>query len=242
MMKGREGSKIEEGTVRISTGVSDGWRTIQITEAEPDQRAALDELGHPADVVHRYPPGTLYFERAVANLRQGLDEMVRQQIEKTTGNWRAAFRELLSRAGQARVPFAVVGSVALAVRGVDVHPGDIDVLTSLEGADALGDSYRDVLVVPVATEPGFGRWGRAFTGGIRVEWLGTPARVQEGPWPLAAAEWSVASPFDEVRWENWSLRVPPLELQRRVEVQRQRRDRVAAIDQFTTGRRGGSRR
>jgi hypothetical protein len=113
--------------VRISTGVADGWRTIQITEAEPDQRAALDELGHPADVVHRYPPGT-------------------------------------------------------------------------------------------------------------------PARVQEGPWPLNAAEWSVASPFDEIRWENRSLRVPPLEVQRRVEVQRQRRDRVAAIDAFTTGQRGGSRR
>jgi hypothetical protein len=178
----------------------------------------------------------------VANLRRGLDEMVRQRIEKTAGDWRAALRDLLSRAGQARVPVAVVGSAALAVRGVDVRPGDIDVLTTLEGADALGESYRDVLVVPVATEPGFGRWGRAFTGGIRVEWLGQPARVQEGPWPLNAAEWSVASPFDEIWWESRSLRVPPLELQRQVEVQRQRRDRVAAIDAFTTGRRGGSRR
>jgi hypothetical protein len=84
--------------------------------------------------------------------------------------------------------------------------------------------------------------GGAFTGGIRVEWLGTPAGVREGPWPLAAAEWSVASPFDEIRWENRSLRVPPLDVQRQVEVQRQRRDRVAAIDAFTTGQRDGSRR
>jgi hypothetical protein len=130
-------------------------------------------------------------------------------------------RDLLGRAEQARVPVAVVGSVALAVRGVDVRPGDIDVLTTLEGTDALGE---------------------AFTGGIRVEWLGTAARVQEGSWPLNAAEWSVASPFDEIWWENRSVRVPPLELQRRVEVQRQRLDRVAAIDAFTRGRRDGSRR
>jgi hypothetical protein len=116
MMKGCGGSKIEEGTVRISTGVADGWRTIQITEAEPDQRAALDELGHPADVVHRYPPGTMHFERAVANLRQGLDEMVRQSIDKAPADWAGAFCDLLSRAEQARVPFAVVGSAALAVR------------------------------------------------------------------------------------------------------------------------------
>lgn len=228
--------------MRISTGMADGWQTIQITEADPEQRAVLDELGHPADVVRRYPPGTMYVERAVANLRLGLDEMVRQQIEKTPADWAAALRDLLGRAEQARVPVAVVGSVALAVRGVDVCPGDIDVLTTLEGTDALGEAYRDVLVVPVATEPGFGRWGRAFTGGIRVEWLGAPAAVHEGPWPLNAAEWSMASPFDEIQWENRSLRVPPLELQRRVEVQRQRLDRVAAIDEFTRGQRDDSRR
>ena len=44
--------------MRISAGTTDGWQTIQITDADPDQRAALEELGHPADVVHRYPPGT----------------------------------------------------------------------------------------------------------------------------------------------------------------------------------------
>ena len=153
--------------MRILTGVADGWQTIQITEADADQRAALDELGHPADVVHRYPPGTRYVGQAVANLRRTLDEMVRQRIDKTPTGWTTAFRDLLGRAGQAQIQFAVVGSVALAVRGVDVRPGDIDLLTTLEGTDALGEAYRDVLVVPVATEPGFGRWGRAFTGGIR---------------------------------------------------------------------------
>jgi len=218
--------------MKISMNVTDGWQEIQITDADPDQRAALVELGRPADEVYRYPPGTLYVERAVANLQRTLDDMVRQKIDKTPADWRAAFRDLLGRAEQIAIPFAVVGSVALAVRGVDVCPGDIDVLTTPEGADALGESYRDVLVVPVATEPGFGRWGRAFTGGIRVEWLGTPTAVQEGPWPLAAAEWSVASPFDEIRWENRTLRVPPLELQRRVEAHRHRLDRVAAIDEY----------
>jgi hypothetical protein len=218
--------------MEISTSITDGWQEIQITDADPDQRAAMVELGHPADEVYRYPPGTLYVERAVANLRRTIDDMVRQKIDKTPADWAAAFRDLLGRAEQAAIPFAVVGSVSLAVRGVDVCPGDIDVLTTPEGADALGESYRDVLVVPVATEPGFGRWGRAFIGGIRVEWLGTPTAVQEGPWPLAAAEWSIASPFDEIRWENRTLRVPPLELQRQVEVHRQRPDRVAAIDEY----------
>jgi hypothetical protein len=218
--------------VRISTGIEDGWRTIRISDAGPGRRAALEEIGFPPDLIQRYPPGTRYFDRAVANLRQALGEMVIQKSARTPAGWSVPFRDLLGRAGEARVPLAVVGSVALAIRGVDVCPGDIDVITTLEGADALAESYQDALVVPLFTRPGFGRFGRACTGGIRVEWLGNAARVQEGPWPLAAAAWSIASPFEEVCWENRLLRVPPLEVQRAVEVRRQRPDRVAAIDDF----------
>jgi hypothetical protein len=218
--------------MRIVTGVDGDWRTIRVSDPDPDQRTALAELGFPPDAVQRYPPGTRYFDRAVANLRQALDEMVRQKAGREPAHWSRTFRDLLHRADEARVQFAVVGSVALAIRGVDVRPADIDVLTTTKGADALAESYQDALVVPLATTAGFGRFGRAFTGGIRVEWLGNPARVQEGPWPLAAAGWSIASPFEEIWWESRFLRVPPLELQRRVEVQRQRPDRVAAIDEY----------
>lgn len=223
--------------MRISAGSEDGWRTIRISEADPDQRAALEQLGFPADTVHRYPPGARYFDRAVANLRRALEEMTHPQTTGMPAGWSPPFRDLLGRAEQGRVPLAVVGSVALAVRGIDVRPADIDVLTTPQGADALAESYQDALVVPLATTPGFGRFGRAFTGGIRVEWLGNPPRVQEGPWPLAAAAWSIASPFEEVRWENRLLRVPPLQVQRRVEIHRQRPDRVAAIDEYRRTRR-----
>lgn len=217
--------------MRIVTGMDGGWRTIRISDASLDQRTALAELGFPPDLVQRYPPGTRYFDRAVANLLQALDEMVHQKVRRAPADWSLALGDLLRRADKARVPLVVVGSVALAIRGVDVRPGDVDVLTTEEGADALAKSYRDALVVPLATFEGFGRFGRAFTG-IRVEWLGNPARTQEGPWPLAAAAWSVASPFEEVRWKDRFLRVPPLEVQRQVEVHRRRPDRVAAIDEY----------
>jgi enamine deaminase RidA (YjgF/YER057c/UK114 family) len=111
---------------------------------------------------------------------------------------------------------------------------------ALSAAGARPDQVAKITIYAVGYRPEFlpviERARLALFGGHK------PARVQEGSWPLNATEWSVASPFDEIRWENWSLRVPPLELQRRVEIQRQRLDRVAAIDAFTRGRRDGSRR
>src|SRR5258706_3178295 len=54
-----------------------GWRTIRVVDADRGQRAALVELGFGPDLVRRYPSGTPHFDRAVANLRQWLDQMVR---------------------------------------------------------------------------------------------------------------------------------------------------------------------
>src|SRR5258706_13794195 len=141
-----------------------GWRTIRVVDADRGQRAALVELGFGPDLVRRYPSGTRHFDRAVANLRQWLDEMVRQRMTGTAPGWAGALGDLLDRAGQARVPLAVAGSLALAVRGGDGRPGDIEVMTTAEGAVGLGGSYRVVLVVPVADHPGFGVWARPFTG------------------------------------------------------------------------------
>jgi hypothetical protein len=219
--------------MRIVTDMEGSWQILRILEADPGQRTALAALGFGPDLVRRFPPGTRYFDRAVVNLRQHLGEMVRQSITPgTPAGWAGPLEDLLDRAGQARVPVAVVGSAALAARGVDVRPGDIDVITTMEGVDALADSYQESLVMSAATVPGFGRFSRAFTGGMRVEWLGNPARVQEGPWPLAASAWSIASPFEEISWKNRILRVPPLEVQRRIEAHRGRPDRVAAIDEY----------
>jgi hypothetical protein len=220
--------------MRVVAGTEGGWRTVRVVDADQGQQAALVELGFGPELVRRFSPGTRHFDLAVANTGQWLEEMVRQRMTGTTAGWAGPLGDLLDRAGQARIPVAVIGSAALAVRGVQVRPGDIDVITTVEGADALGDCYREVLVVPVADDPGFGIWGRAFTGGIRVEWLGNPARAQPGPWPLAAQSWTIASPFEEVRWQNRALRVPPLELARRIEVSRRRLDRVTAIDDYCT--------
>src|SRR5258708_14218872 len=132
--------------MRILAGMEGGWRTIGVVDADRGQRAALVELGFGPDLVRRYPPGTRHFDRAVANLGQWLDEMVRQRMTGTAPGWAGALGDLLDRAGQARVSLAVIVSVALAVRGVGVRPGAFDVLPTGECPVALGEPYTRLLV------------------------------------------------------------------------------------------------
>lgn len=93
--------------MRIVTGTEGNWRILRILDAEPSQQTALEQHGFGADLVRRFAPGTRHFDPAVANLRQDLDELVRQSnTAGTTPGWAAPLEDLLYRAGQAQVPVA----------------------------------------------------------------------------------------------------------------------------------------
>lgn len=78
--------------------------------------------------------------------------------------------EYLRRVEGSDVEWWLYGSAALAVRGIEIMPGDIDV--NVDDASLAGELLDDVLVTPVEELDGWvaRRVGRAFCGAI-VEWL-----------------------------------------------------------------------
>jgi len=120
--------------------------------------------------------------------------------------------------------------VALAVRGLDIAPRDIDLSVSDADAHRLGAALLDHLVEPVSPTPGwFCNWfGRAFLH-ARVEWVGGVDERADCPYvsdfgPTAAAC------VQTVTWHGYGLRVPPLDLQLDVSRRRGLTGRVAAIE------------
>lgn len=72
-------------------------------------------------------------------------------------------------------PWAVAASANLALRGAEVVPGDVDVVTTAEGAYAIGERLAAYSVQPVAwgeTERLASHFGRFEVGGVRVEVIG----------------------------------------------------------------------
>ena len=72
------------------------------------------------------------------------------------------------------------GSAALALRGVEVVPGDIDV--NVSDAYRAGELFDDLMVTPVEELDGSvaSRVGRAFCGAI-IEWLSEPDAEIDDP-------------------------------------------------------------
>jgi hypothetical protein len=191
-----------------------------------------DEWGraHPLDSPH--------LELAWRTFTCSIESMLRQAARLDPVPWRAALRELCQRTQGHGVDWWLAGSAALAVRGVPLRPGDLDLVCSVADVRRLGELLADVLIEPVApsvNEPAgwiSDWWGRAFCH-ARIEWVAGVRAHADDPEPSDFGGVAAAL-LETVSWEQWRIRVPPLSLQRAVSHRRGLIDRVAAIDSLAT--------
>jgi hypothetical protein len=176
-----------------------------------------------------FPAGTPHLDRAWDNFQRLAEPCLRQTAGLDPVPWAEALAEVCRRLHGAGVPWWLTGSGALAVRGIPVTPGDLDLVVPDEAAHRVGDLLLDGLIEPVAPAGWFCRWwGRAVLG-ARVEWVGGVGPAADEP---EATDFGLvaAARLEVVRWRGAEIRVPPLGLQRAVSVRRGLAERVRLID------------
>lgn len=187
------------------------------------------------------PAGTPHLDRSWANFQRLVEPCLRQAAGLEPVPWQDALAEVCRRLDGAGVDWWLTGSAALAVRGIPVTPGDLDLVVSDEDAHRVGDLLLDCLIEPVAPADWFCRWwGRAVLG-ARVEWVGGVGPSADRPEPTDFGLVAAAR-LETVRWRAHEIRVPPLELQRAVSARRGLAERVRLIDSRPRRRRSGSPR
>jgi len=83
------------------------------------------------------------------------------------------------------IPWAVDGSTALALQGIDLVPEDIDILTDREGAYAIGHRLKEFVVRPVAygrTQRYSSHFGTLSMRGVRIDVMGNLKTFRNGKW------------------------------------------------------------
>jgi hypothetical protein len=177
-----------------------------------------------------FPARSPYLNAIYQNFARHIEEVVLQAAGFHPVLWQKALLTFIERVGQQQdIKWWLAGSTALAVRGLDASPRDIDLILDNESAQKVGDLLLDCLIEPVQDSRGWiSNWfGRAFLD-ARVEWVGgvdasvdTPEITDFGP--------TAASRLETIYWRGHEIRVPPLDLQLQVSERRGLFERVETI-------------
>jgi hypothetical protein len=176
----------------------------------------------------RWFPATPDVERHYEHFAASIETMILQRAGLAPVPWEDALAEFLRRVEGSGLTWWLYGSAALAVRGLAIEPGDIDITVS--NAPAAGRLLDDLLVTPVERATGWvaNYTGRAFCHAI-VEWLSEPHADFDDPSAPHEQGPHIASALEVVDWRGHAIAVPPLTAQLRTSECRNLTDRAALI-------------
>jgi hypothetical protein len=205
----------------LTTSLEDHGDRVRfvMTTADPVARERLPHLGYLAipggRFATRWFPASAQPARHVDHFAASIETIVRQSARLVAAPWEDALLAFLDRVGGSGLDWWLYGSAALAVRGLPMAPGDIDV--RVDDAALAGRVFDDLLVTPVERLDGWvaAYAGRAFCGAV-VEWIAEPHAVLDDPSAPHEQGVFVADRIETVAWRGRRVRVPPLDAQLRV--------------------------
>ncbi len=184
----------------------EGGRAAFLLRDVPDAYgAAVRRLGFEPDAegfARYFAVESAHLARSYATFARYAEEMIVQEAGEHPVPWEDTLTTIVRLMAEYAIRWWLVGSVALAVRGLAVHPGDSNLVLDEEGSAVLAELLRDAQVEPLRPMT---TWSatvdrRAFLG-ARVEWTGGVAESHP---------WGVAGPWETIMWNGSHLRVPPL--------------------------------
>ena len=217
--------------VELARDVEADWLVVRCDD-QVLREALADLYFAPTDdgaFAKRFPAGSVT-TTILDHFRESLVPMLRQTARLDAVPWKEALRDVIRRLDSAKIEWWLAGSAALAVRGLQVEPRDLDLVVADADARRTGEAFEDVLIEPaVETDGWISRWfGRAWVG-ARVEWVAGVSNGVDQPLPSDFGP-AAAANLAEIEWEQTVIRVPSLELQHAVSARRGLGDRVALIE------------
>lgn len=203
-----------------------------IAEVEPPLQSAVLDLAFvrfDGGFRQTYPAGHPSIDRIFANFARCIEPLVLQKARLAPVPWERALLTFCETVAGHEIDWWLTGSGALAVRGLDVSPRDLDLCVGRADAARLEDLMLDHLIEP--PRPGFisDLFVRSFPGAC-VEWCaGIDERADAHM--VGDVGLTAQARLETVEWRGFAIRVPPLTLQLVVNEARNLTDRVTQIKQ-----------
>src|SRR2546426_9854864 len=137
--------------MRFSRKTAGGKTRFLVSELDPAYHKAARDLGFVAAdeaFVRVFEADTPHLNQIFARFVSFAEEMILQAAGARPVPWDKALLSFLQRTSGENIDWWLAGSAALAIRGFDLVPRDLDIITDESGARQLGLGLSECLVEP----------------------------------------------------------------------------------------------
>lgn len=183
--------------------------------------------------IKAFPKDAPYIEVAAENFVHYAEKIFDESRAEDPSLWQKALTYFIDRMKGQGVEWFLTGSCALAVRGIDVRPGDVDIVfPHVSDLPLVRYIFVADTVQPFVECGGWvaKAYGSAFAGFVlgmafeTAECLDLPEPIDSGPY--------AASHLEEITWNGRSIKVAPMELALNINKRRGRNERVRLIEEY----------
>lgn len=188
-----------------------------------------------------YPLSAFESQHEKALIRDNFSRLGQAMFEASLSgiDWQKPLGMIAQAFNENGIEWYIVGSVGEALRGVDVKPFDIDLVVLTRDYDRAKavcyQSFPDSVIAPF-TENGYINplqyFGRLFLAGAMIEVAADEIWNRESRQQGFGRFTKPISGYEKASWNGHALYVESLQLRRQIEIARNRKNRVEAIERF----------
>ncbi|MBN1564317.1 MAG: hypothetical protein JXA10_10795 [Anaerolineae bacterium] len=169
----------------------------------------------PSDAPHykQYNNPATHLDQLFENFTRYTPDLILQSAKQQPVPWEKSLLAFLDIIQGHEFDWYLVGSGALAVRGLPVEPGDLDLVVQGQSTIRLSELLLDYMVEPVIhSRDWVGEWFCRTFLHARFEWVGdvNPDLDDQGPTDFGP---TAIKRCDTIVWHGHAIKVPPLDLQ-----------------------------
>ena len=183
-----------------------------------------------------YPKDTLMFPHDSSilnrNFQEGLPRMIRQFLDVESMKWETVLEETIQILDRYEINWWLAGSAACSVRGINISPHDLDIMTYRSEIGKFEKAFTDTTFEPFhrVTDWIVKGFGVVFLGG-RVDFAFEPEDSSDQYGRQDCGVYA-SNHLEEIQWNGHSIRAPPIELHIQANVGRNRTERVKLIESY----------
>lgn len=154
----------------------------------------------------------------------------------STVPWKSGLTNFCTMVQDSTINWWLTGSCATCIRGIEINPHDIDIMIDSQSIAETTEIFKDYLIEPIVSTDGWVTkdFGVLFMD-VRIDIASDPTPRLDEPEPADCGPYALKH-LEVIEWNNVQIKVPPLDLQLRVNKKRGREDRVKKIEEFLTDR------